>query len=466
MILGFKRKPASVVLALALDGNRLEGAVVRRSNGSLQIQQSFSAPLALPPLSSDPELVGREIRNHLDQAGIRERRCTVCLPLSSALMLLVEIPDLPEEDVASFLQMEAERGFPYGQESLFTSTFRFRLESGKQFATIVAVSRNDVVRLEQALKAAQLKPLNFSLGISALQNPQNDKSDCASLAIGQNTVDLQVSASGGIVSLRALNEAFEAEGVQKELSAEFLARELKITIGQLSADFRDRIKTVRILGRGDTVRRCSESLESKVRSMGLASEWMQYYPPEAFPKRMPAQTEVSPALSLAATYLSSLRPCFEFLPPKVKPWQSLTAKVSSKKLLYAGAAAAAILLLTGGAFGVQQWQLSRLQSQWAGMEPQVKDLDNLQQQIKRFRGWFDGSFQTLRILRKVTEAFPDLSSVTCSGVARDNQAFLSMLDKLRAAKEVSNLKVDQVRGKAPLQFTFNFQWVEGGGSDK
>ena len=64
-------------------------------------------------------------------------------------------------------------------------------------------------------------------------------------------------------------------------------------------------------------------------------------------------------------------------------------------------------------------------------------------------------------LRRMTST----SSVTCSGVARDNQAFLKMLDHVRATKQVGNLKVDQVRGKTPLQFTFNFQWSEGGRSE-
>ena len=109
------------------------------------------------------------------------------------------------------------------------------------------------------------------------------------------------------------------------------------------------------------------------------------------------------------------------------------------------------------------------------MAPTVTELDDLQQQIRKFRPWFDESFRNLSILRRLTEAFPedgvvsaktfeirDLSSVTCSGVARDNQAFLKMLDQLRATKEIADLKVDQVRGKAPLQFTFNFRWEAGG----
>src|SRR5258708_33560466 len=103
-----KRGRLTGLLGLALDGSRLEGVVLSRTNGSLARQQSFSADLSLDPLTADAELVGREIRNHLNAAGIRENRCVVGLPLKWALTTNVELPELPEEDVASFLQIEAE----------------------------------------------------------------------------------------------------------------------------------------------------------------------------------------------------------------------------------------------------------------------------------------------------------------------------------------------------------------------
>jgi hypothetical protein len=77
MIEFFKPKRAGSVLGLALDGNRLEAVVLRRANGTLQVRQTVSTSLALSPLTDDPELAGREIRNALDAAGIRERRCAV-----------------------------------------------------------------------------------------------------------------------------------------------------------------------------------------------------------------------------------------------------------------------------------------------------------------------------------------------------------------------------------------------------
>ena len=80
-----KRQRLSSLLGLALDGSRLDGVVLRRADGSLQVQQSFSS-LSLNPLTADAELVGREIRNHLDAAGVRERNCIVGASLSNGLL--------------------------------------------------------------------------------------------------------------------------------------------------------------------------------------------------------------------------------------------------------------------------------------------------------------------------------------------------------------------------------------------
>ena len=43
-------------------------------------------------LTADPELVGREIGNHLEAAEIRERNCIFGLPLKWALTAHVDVP--------------------------------------------------------------------------------------------------------------------------------------------------------------------------------------------------------------------------------------------------------------------------------------------------------------------------------------------------------------------------------------
>ena len=108
------------------------------------------------------------------------------------------------------------------------------------------------------------------------------------------------------------------------------------------------------------------------------------------------------------------------------------------------------------------------------MKPKVTELDELSGQIRKFRPWYDESLTSLSILRRVTEAFPEdgavaaktldirnLVNVNVTGTARDNGALLKTLDQLRATKEVGDVRVDTIRGKSPMQFTFNFHWGEG-----
>jgi len=56
----------------------------------------------------------------------------------------------------------------------------------------------------------------------------------------------------------------------------------------------------------------------------------------------------------------------------------------------------------------------------------------------------------------------DGGTVTCSGTARDYAALLAMQAKLRAATGVRDVKLQQIRGKAPMQFVFAFNFNNGG----
>ena len=267
----FKRKRPGSILGLALDGNRLEIVSLRRSNGTLHIRQSLAVSLALSPLTDAAELVGQEIRNHLDQAGIRERSCAVCLPLSWILSLQSQVPELSEEDRASFLQLEAERGFHSGPETLFTVHSIFKTPDGGQYATLLAAPRNQLEALQRVLRAARLKPAAFALGVTALQAASADPGRVVLLAVRNNTVDLQVTAGGGIVALRSLDGAIETQGAQKSISADLVAREIRITLGQLPGGLAETPGKLKIFGQGELVRQLVNDLSPRVTVMGLES---------------------------------------------------------------------------------------------------------------------------------------------------------------------------------------------------
>ena len=474
-----KRQRLSGVLGLALDGSRLDGVVLRRTNGAVHVQQTFSVSLSLDPLTNDPELVGREIRNHLDAVGIRERQCVVSLPLKWALTTHAEVPDLPEADVSGFLQLEAERGFPCDVQTLNVANSRFHSPSGKKHATLVGIPKNHLVALEQALRAARLKPVSFSLGITALQPAGTEVSNgVMALAIGESNVGLQVTAGGGVVALRALEGALEAEGSQRVLHADLISREARITLGQLPAELRETVRRIRVFGPRDLAQQLVDEMELRLDATGLKVESVGRYAARDFGIQLPPDTAVSPALSLAARRLAGLPAVFELLLPRVTPLQQMAARYSSGKLRMVISAAAAAALVVGGLFFYQQFQLWQLESQWAKLQPTKKQLDGIQEQIRQYRPWFDESVRCLTILRGLTEAFPedgsvtaktveirDLNAVTCTGTARDRQVLLKTIENLRKLNQFKDVALGPIRGQSPaMQFTFSLQWNEGGRS--
>ena len=128
-------------------------------------------------------------------------------------------------------------------------------------------------------------------------------------------------------------------------------------------------------------------------------------------------------------------------------------------------------------YRVQQIILWHWQSKWSGMDKQVTELTQIRDQIRRYRPWYDESVRTLSILKRLTEAFPEdgaisaktvevrePAQVTCSGTARNREALIQVLDRLRKADGVADVHIEMTRGNTPLEFTFNFQWRGPGGS--
>ena len=395
-----RRKKLASLLGLTLDGSHLDGVVLKRTNGSLQLAQHFSVALTLDPLTAAPELVGREIRNLLDAAGVRERNCVFGVPLKWVLTAHTELPPLPEADAASLLQLEAERGFHSDLSTLQIANSRSPLAGDKQNVLLAGIPGTHIAALEKILAAAKLKPVSFALGLSALQPAENEKSQgVLALLIGANQVGLQVEIVAG-------------------------------------------------------------------------------YAPDEFGATLPPEVSLSAAFSLAAAYLMEQRPAFEFLPPKPGLIEQFVTKYSSGRLRTTGAVAAGIALIVIGLFLFQQIELWHLNSQWSHMEVKVAQLEAVEGKIQQYRPWYGRTFNNLSILRQLSLSFPengsvtaksieihDGNTVTCSGTAENYASLLAMQSSLQKADGVSEVSLEQIRGKAPMQFVFGFKFNNGGGSE-
>ncbi len=471
----FKSKRPLSLLAFNMEGQQIRGAVAHRQNGQVLLDHPIHFDLTVDPLNQDAELVGQEIRNRLNEAGIREKHCLVTLPLQWALTLQTELPDMPAEHEPDFLKLQAEKRFPYPAEDLAITYSRYEV-AGKRYATLIAIPKNLVTRVENGLKAAQLKPVSFSLGAAALADLVPDPTaGTLVLTVHDRTVDLLVLLGQQIMILRSLEGVFETQGNETRMvNPDVVAREIRITLGQLPAPLRGIIKHARLFGSTELAKPMLEELAPILNALGLHSDTAAVGLPSNAVGNYDGKGPGIQVLRLAIRHLAGVDPVLEFLPPQLSPWLKLVNRFSSRKLVSVGGSALAVLALFGAVFLWQYVRLSMLQSKWRAIEPDNRMVDATQQKIRKFRPWFDESFQGLTILKQITESFPQegsvsvksleikgLSVVTCSGVARDNTSLIKTLDQLRTQKQIADLKIVMVRGKSPLQYSFQFRW-EGG----
>jgi hypothetical protein len=456
------------VLGLTLADGELRACHVAQAKGRPEVVRTASATLSLDVLHPEPELVGREIKNHLDAAGIRERHCVVALPARWMMTQHSAVPELSPEDTASFLQIEAEKYFPVDPAQLQIARSEQKTAAGR-YVTQLAVRREQLDQLAAALKAAGLKPVSFTLGLAALADTGKPKAESRLLLAAEPAgVTMLVIAGGGLAAFRTFEPSFDGESGEKLFNAAAVARELRITLEQIPADLREGVRQLFITGDSALARQLAEGLAPWAASAELSLSRGD------LPEKNHG-TEI--AQQLATRFLAAGAPELEFLPPRPSRWSLLMARYSSQRLSTIGAVVGAAAALAVAAFGWQEFRRWSLRSEWSGMEAQVKQLDAVQGRIRDYRPWYDTSFRTLSVLRRVSECFPENGSVTAktfelhgngavsvSGTARDNAALLRVQDQLRKLSEVQGLKIEQIRGKTPAQFTFTFRWVGGSGS--
>lgn len=473
-----KPRTGHSLLGLALGHDRFEAVELRRSNGSAAVRLAAQAALELDPFAGDPEAAGKALRKHLDAAGIRESRCAVVLPPDLVLGLTVSVPDLPDADRAEFLQIEAERGFPQNPEDLIVQVSLSESAPGSRFATLLAVPRTVVDRVERVLKAARLQSVRITLGLPALQPPGSAESEgvLALIPTGRSLA-LQLTHAGAIAALRVVDEAFSGDAEPLTFDPDQVLREIRITRGHLPPGAGDSLRKVRVFGQTQASRAVAEGLQPRLQALGLIVEQAADLPASSLPFQLPPGTPASPALAVAVASLGGPPLDFEFLPPRVSAWQQFSQRYSSRRLAWAGSAAGAVAALVCITFLVQQTLLWRWQSRWDAIKARVAKLEVMQKEIRLYRPWYDDSFRSLAILRRLTESFPEDGSVsakvieirstgrvTCSGTARDPASWLRMRDQLSNAKGIADVQVEQVRGKSPIEFTLNFRWEGPGGS--
>lgn len=455
------------MIGLSLEGRLLSACVVRGRGRRFETGKLFRTELTLDPLTASPELAGQEIRNRLDEAGLQGRACVIAVPASWTFSLQLALPDVGAEDLRSFIELQAERELPFSADDMILSVSRWGEPSARR-ATVLAIPRVRVDALERVVRAAKLRPLGITTGLTALITPR--ESDVSlSLLLRERGAEL-LALVDGVAALRTVEES-NAEDHEQGFDAEAIARQIRITLGQLPPDARTAIKSVTIIGEAQAAAELVEDLKDPVGRLGLAlhSAEPASVGPVAFKER--ASSGMAAAAAAAACIVAGQKPAFEFLPPHETKWKVFAHRFSARGTMWGIGAAVVAILAAGATFGYQSYRLGRLESQWTSMEETVKRVKEQQDNIRKYRPWFDDTAPSLRIINTLTGAFPPDGSVyarmvkisnqekiTCTGTAKTDRAMQEMATKLQNAAGVDSLHVDV---PSPQQFTLTYQWKGG-----
>ena len=456
-----KRLQVRSVLALSIESGRLAVELVRHEAAGQRIVRSFALAVGGDAIVADPEKAGKELAAHLDTAGIRERRCIVCIPASWALITSTEVPGMGAEDLRGYLELRAEREFPIPVADLRLAQCAYALPDGTQRATLAGVPAKRMEAVERMLAAAECRAASISLGLDGCVPRERGEAALHFLANGTH-VDLVIAAGGGIVAVRTLPGA-TANGAAP-FDAEGFSREVRITLGRLPDAVRQQVREARFGGTPETAEELCIELRQHLRRMGLDSRLER---PDAGAVELPGA-----AHDAAGLFFRKEPVVFEFLAPQVSKWETVFRKFDDRRRRWLVAAGAALIVLPVLTFFIRSRIESSLNSEWNAMRGNVAELDAVQQKIRQFRSWFEPAPQVLQAIEGLTTAFPeqgdvwaksvqinDGSKVTCSGFAKSQTALMALLERLRARPDVSEVQVQQMRGENPLQFSFTYKWA-------
>ena len=151
-----------------MESDKVAVALVSQENGGRTL---FTLATTADTLVADPEKAGKELAAALSAAGVRQRRCVVCLPPGWALTASTDLPEIAPEDLRSFLELRAEREFPMPADELRISHSPFTLPDGQRRTTIAAVPAKRLEAVEKMLAAAGCRAVSVSFALNnALRN--------------------------------------------------------------------------------------------------------------------------------------------------------------------------------------------------------------------------------------------------------------------------------------------------------
>lgn len=443
-----KLRPDSA-LALTLESSRVAVSFATPGGAAREIA---SLPYGADAVAANAEKIGKELLAALDAAGVRERRCVLCLPPEWAFTATADMPEITGEDLRGYLELRAEQEFPMSADEMRVAYLPYALPDGKKRVTIAAVPVKRMDGVDKMLAAAGCRAVSISLGIDGCFS--EPKPALRFLANGTHT-NVIVTAGGGVVAMRLLQSPGPTGENPFDPAAFY--REVRITLGRLPEPLRQQVREAQFGGTPASARRLRDATSEQLLGLGIEST------------PAPAENADAPqaALQAAERYFAKQPVAFEFIVPEVNQWEVVVAKMELPKRKRAISIAAAIIAIPILTIFVRGRIEGYYTSRWDGMKTKYADLDTLNQKIMKFHPWFDPAPVTVQTIEGIAESFPeqgdvwaktihitDDGKVVVTGFFKNQQALEALIDKLRSRPGVNGLQIQQIRGE---QFTFSYK---------
>jgi len=230
--LGFLRKKQEV---FGLDiGSSAVKAVQLREDGGKYTLVALGRALLGPDVIADgtikdPPAAVEAIKTAVGNAGIKTSETTIAISGRELIIKKVQIPEVPEKEVAGVVQLEAEHHIPFAIDEVFLDHHTVGQHDGVMDLVLVAVKKSKVNEYVGVVEAAGLAAVIVDVDAFALQNAYEVNYGAQPgqvvvlLNAGASAININILNGDQSVFTRDISIGGNAytEALQKELSLSF-----------------------------------------------------------------------------------------------------------------------------------------------------------------------------------------------------------------------------------------------------
>jgi len=435
------------ILGLAVTQQSITVAEVAASNGGGRIVNAANFPIPEDAPIDEPALLGKSLKQFLRRERFATGHCVIGMEARRLTARDKQLPPGIGDEAAGVISLAIEQEFASDRKELVFDYTTCSRQDGTASAMIVAAPDQQIQQLRQLAQAAGLTVTGITSSTMALAESKSGSTaqDRLILHLFPGGVELAGISGNGFEMVRRLSVSI----TKQTDSINTLINELRRIIALLPGG---QSRELLVWNEIDLEKSARDLLSQK---LDMPIRWCKT------PDHLNAFTAdsarksglFSAAAAIALSGIRGHRPPVDFIHSRLAPAKSTSLK---KKAVWIAAAVAAVVLASISL--AYDWQND--QAEVVDMERRLEDMsDNVaraREMIDRTsfaRSWHDRRPEFLTCMTRVFEAFPHEGAVwatslsvsegmkvTFSGKAVSESAVLSVMDKLKSDKSITEVK--------------------------